>query len=99
MLVAVFCTRVRPELIEEYEVELERIWNFAKDQPGFISSKSYFSDDGEKVSIQEWESPEHLRAWRNHPEHAEAQKRGRDEFYQNLKVYICDKPRTYGFSR
>lgn len=99
MLVAVFRTRVRPEVVDEYQAELKRIWNIAKDQPGFISEKTFYGEDGDKVSIQEWESPEHLKAWRDHPDHAEARRRGREEFYQDLTVYICDEPRKYEFSR
>ena len=99
MLVAVFRTRVRPEVANEYQVEFERIWKIAKGQPGFISSKNYYSDDGDKVSIQEWESPEHLRAWRDHPDHLEARRRGREEFYQDYTIYICDEPRKYEFTR
>ena len=99
MLVAVFRTRVRPEVATEYQMEHERIWRIAKEQPGFISSKTYYGDDGDKVSIQEWESPEHLRAWRDHPDHLEARRRGREEFYQDYTIYICDEPRKYEFSR
>lgn len=99
MLVAVFRTRVRPEVANEYQAEYERIWKIAKEQPGFISSKTYYSDDGDKVSIQEWESPEQLRAWRDHPDHLEARRRGREEFYQDYTIYICDEPRKYEFSR
>ena len=99
MLVAVFRTRVRPEVANEYQAEYERIWKIAKEQPGFISSKTYYSDDGDKVSIQEWESPEQLRAWRDYPDHLEARRRGREEFYQDYTIYICDEPRKYEFSR
>ena len=99
MLVAILRTRVRPELAEEYQAEFDRLWEIAKHQPGFISRKSYFGEDGETVSIQEWESPEHLQAWRDHPEHVAIQKRGRAEFYQDYTVYICDQPHKYEFAR
>lgn len=99
MLVAVFRTRVRAEVASEYAEELERIWQIAKEQPGFISVKKFHGDDGEAISVQEWESPEDLQAWRDHPEHAEARRRGREEFYQDYTIYICDEPRKYEFSR
>ena len=99
MLLAVFRNRVRPEVTDEYQTELERIWKIAKVQPGFISDKTYFSDDGDAVGIQEWKSPEHLRAWRDHPEHVKARRRGREEFYQDYTIYICDERRKYEFSR
>lgn len=99
MLVAIFRTRVRPEFADEYQAELERLWRIAAKQPGFLSTRKYYSDDGEALSVQEWESPEHLRAWRDHPEHAEARRRGREEFYQDFTIYICDQPRKYEFFR
>jgi heme-degrading monooxygenase HmoA len=99
MLLAVFRTRVRPEAVKEYQSALERMWKIAKDQPGFISAKTYFSNEGDEVVIQEWESPEHLRAWRDHPDHVEARRRGREEFYQDYTIYVCDEPRKYEFSR
>lgn len=99
MLVAVFRTRVRPEVADAYQAELSRIWEIAQDQPGFLSRKTYKGEDGDTVSIQEWESLEHLRAWRDHPAHAEARRRGREEFYENFTVYICDEPEKYEFVR
>eukprot|EP00439_Symbiodinium_sp_Y106_P089218 s1_g1754.t1 len=46
--------------------------------PGFISWKGYFADDGERVSVHEWESAEALEAWRTHPEHLRVQELGRE---------------------
>jgi heme-degrading monooxygenase HmoA len=99
MIVAIFRTRVRHEVADQYKVECARIREIAHKQPGFISSKSYYNDDGEKIGIQEWESPEHLRAWRDHPDHLVAQRRGKEEFYQDYTVYVCNEPRKYEFFR
>ena len=37
------------------------------------------------ASLVEFESPEHLRAWREHPEHREAQRIGRERFYEEYE--------------
>ena len=99
MVVAIFRTRVRPEVIDEYQAELTRIRKIAAEQPGFLGAKKYYGDDGDALSIQEWESLDHLKAWRDHPEHAAVRRRGREEFYQDFTVYICDEPRKYDFFR
>ena len=58
-----------------------RVRSLAEAMPGFISFKSFSAEDGERVSIIEFESEETLRAWREHPEHRQAQALGRDSFY------------------
>ena len=47
--------------------------------PGYISHKGYFADDGERVTIVEFEHEEGLRAWRTNPEHHRGAKTGAAE--------------------
>lgn len=46
--------------------------------PGFVSYSSSTSADGEDVAVIEFESHETVAAWREHPEHREAQRLGRE---------------------
>lgn len=75
MVVIVFRSRFRsgvdPAPLEPLGV---RMYELATAMPGFISYKDFASADGETVSIVEFESLETLAAWRNHPEHVEAQR-------------------------
>jgi heme-degrading monooxygenase HmoA len=98
MVVIVFRSRIRPENAERYYTLAEKMAEIARSMPGFVSWKAYFAEDGERVSIHEWESAEHLRAWREHPEHLKAQALGRAEFYQEYTSYVCENPRTAQFS-
>ena len=41
---------------------------------------------------------EQFRVWVEHPEHLEAKKRGRANYYEDYTCYICDGPNVYGFS-
>ena len=97
MIVVVFRSRLRPNLGEDYVACTKRMWKIVESLPGFISAKGYTADDGEKVSIHEWESAEHFRAWEEHPEHVVAKERGRRDFYEDYSCYICDQPREYRF--
>jgi hypothetical protein len=54
------------------------------------SYKSFASGDGERCSIIEFDSSEHLRAWREHPEHRQAQQLGRERFYAEYSLYVAE---------
>jgi heme-degrading monooxygenase HmoA len=71
----------------------------ARSMPGFISWKVYYADDGERVSIHEWESADQLPAWKEHPEHLKAQAFGKRDFYEEYTIYACESPRTTTFKR
>jgi heme-degrading monooxygenase HmoA len=65
--------------------------------PGYISHKGFFADDGERVTVVEFESEEAMRAWRMHPEHRAAQKQGRESYYAEYSVQICQVTRESKF--
>ena len=99
MVVAIFRSRVRQEHMDEYLVLAGKMLEIAKSMPGFISWKGFRGEDGEGVSVHEWESSEHLAAWRNHPEHVKVQGLGRERFYDDYTIYVCNQPRTSSFVR
>ena len=99
MIVAIFRSRLRPNLGEDYQECNARMNEIAKSLPGFISVKGFVASDGERVSIHEWESAEQFRVWVEHPEHQEAKVRGRQDYYEDYTCYICDEPKVYGFAR
>ncbi|TSA02158.1 MAG: antibiotic biosynthesis monooxygenase [Nitrospiraceae bacterium] len=97
MIVAIFRNRLRPEHEAEYYPFAKQVRELAEKMPGFISQKSFKSDDGERVSIIEFASEETLRAWKEHPEHRVAQELGRTKFYSEYSVQICSLKRQYEF--
>jgi heme-degrading monooxygenase HmoA len=64
--------------------------------PGFVSCKTFTAADGERVAIEEFESEEAHDAWRNHPEHREARRLGREKFYAEFSIQVCRVERAYG---
>jgi heme-degrading monooxygenase HmoA len=70
----------------------------ASAMPGYLGYKVFTADDGERVSIIEFESLESEQAWRDHPEHRRAQQRGRAEFYAGYRIQVCDvrQDRSFG---
>ena len=78
---------------------VDRMVALAKDMPGYISHKGFFADDGERVTIVEFELEEANRAWRMHPEHREAQRKARETYYESYSVQVCELKRTAKFER
>jgi heme-degrading monooxygenase HmoA len=99
MIVTVFRSRLLPGLRDEYVALAERMHELAARMPGYISHKGFFADDGERVTIVEFESLETLRAWRMHSEHVAAQKAGRDRFYTHYSVQTCEIVHEAKFER
>lgn len=90
MIVTVFRSRLNAESQEEYMRVATRMSMLAKSIPGYISHKGFTSDDGERVTIVEFESEEGLRTWATHPEHVEAKKKGRSLFFSEYRVQVCN---------
>jgi heme-degrading monooxygenase HmoA len=88
-VVVVFRSRLNEGIEAEYEPEAARMEELASSMPGFAGIKTFTADDGERVSIVEFESLETEQAWRDHPEHRRAQQRGRSEFYAAYRIQVC----------
>jgi heme-degrading monooxygenase HmoA len=97
MVVVIFRSRLRDDAGPEYGLLAQRMLELARTMPGFISFRHYEAEDGERVSIIEWENEETLAAWRNHPEHRHAQKRGREQFYAEFHMQVLTPVRAYEF--
>ena len=70
--VIVFRSRLRDGVDDVYGPHAQRMLERARAMPGFMSSKMFYADDGERVNLIEWNGEPELRAWRELPEHAEA---------------------------
>ena len=99
MIVTIFRSRLCGEALAEYGPVAEQMERLAPSMPGFVSLKSFAADDGERVTIVEFESEKDQRAWRNHAEHRIAQAAGRDRFYSAYKIQVCIPIRTREFER
>lgn len=96
MIITIFRSRLRLENQEAYERVAVRMDELAHKMPGFVAIKTFTAPDGERVSIVEFESEETHNAWRQHPEHREAQRLGREQFYSEFKLQVCKLDRAYG---
>lgn len=99
MIVTVFRSRLRSGVRDDYVSLAERMSTLARTMPGYISHKGFWAEDGERVTVVEFESEEAMRAWRMHPEHRAAQQKGRDSFYEEYTVQVCEVLRNARFRR
>jgi heme-degrading monooxygenase HmoA len=99
MIVTVFRSRLMPGVRDDYMTLVDRMIELAATMPGYISHKGFFAEDGERVSIVEFESEEAQRAWRMHPEHRVAQRKAREIYYSAYSVQVCEVKRESKFER
>src|SRR5690606_26629694 len=97
--VTVFRSRLRAGDPSEYHETAERMMSLAETMPGYIGRKGFVAEDGERLSLVEFETVEQARAWGAHPEHRAAQSRGREWFYDEYLVQTCSVERESAFSR
>jgi heme-degrading monooxygenase HmoA len=88
-VLTVFRSRLRPEAVEEYGPLADRMAALAETMAGFVERKSFVADDGERVTLVVFASPEEQTAWREHPEHRAAQRIGVERLYSEYRIQVC----------
>jgi len=98
MVTIIFRSRLRPEHQNEYERVAEKIAALVQTMPGLIAFKTFVADDGERATLAEFDTLENARFWGENPDHLEAQRLGRERFYSEYRVQVCQDVRTYSFA-
>ena len=99
MYLVVFRSRKRAGIdTAAYDQQAKRMEDLARSQPGFLSFKSYASDDGEVVAISEWSDKASARGWGREAEHLVAQANGRRSWYAEYTLFACEEPDTRHFA-
>jgi heme-degrading monooxygenase HmoA len=89
MIVTIFRSRLNSGVQDEYGPMARHMSDLARTVPGYISHKGFVAEDGERVTIVEFETEEGLQEWRRHPEHAKAKRRGIEAFFSDYSFQIC----------
>ena len=77
MFLVVFRNRTRDDIdVDSYFHDTIEIEALAAAQPGFRSFRSFAADDGEVLTLSEWDSAAHAHAWARHAGNAAFQRRG-----------------------
>ncbi|MCW2649864.1 MAG: antibiotic biosynthesis monooxygenase [Mycobacterium sp.] len=99
MVIVVFRSRLRLDAdLAALEAVGARMYELGTAMPGFVDYKEFAAEDGETLTLVEFETEEKLLAWRNHPEHVEVQARARAEFFTEYAITVSEMRRAYHFN-
>ncbi len=98
-VVTVFRSRLRPEAREAYGTDATAVSALARTMPGYVEHKVFTAEDGERVTLVTFaDDPSHA-AWRDHPEHRAAQRRGLAEYYETYSIQVGTTTYASAFAR
>lgn len=96
---AVIFSSVRSTIDDQgYSDMASRMELLAKKQPGFIEIESVRDATGKGITISYWASLDAIKNWKANLEHLSAQKMGKEKWYSQFKVRICQVEREYSKS-
>ena len=93
MFVVIFRAKVR-SLDDEYSKTASRMRELALKEFGCIEFCAV-TEGTEEVALSYWPSEESIKAWKAHPEHVEAQRLGKERWYESYSVQIAEISREY----
>lgn len=73
----------------------EKMTELAKVQSGYLGKESARDSGGLGITVSYWDSVESIMKWKKNTEHQEAQRLGKDIWYEHFKVRICKVERDY----
>ena len=95
---AVIFTSRRAVEHEGYGEMADRMVELASELPGFLGIESV-REGAVGITVSYWDSEEAIEGWRKHIEHREAQRLGRDRWYDEYHVRVARVERTRSFER
>ncbi len=98
-IVTVFRSRLRPEARPAYAEDAPLVLELAGSMPGFVDAKGFVADDGELVTLVTFADLAAHEAWRDHPEHRAAQRRGIDAYYATYSIQVGETSYASSFAR
>ncbi len=84
---------------DNYEFMAIKMVQLAQEQQGFLGYESYRNNEGIGVTISYWETLHDISEWKRNMEHREAQKKGRELWYDAYSLRIAKIERDYFFQQ
>ena len=97
MILTVFRSRLNPDIQLEYDQHVDTTAALVEQAPGFVGHKLFVAEDGERLTLVEFDSMEAQRAWSLSREHRQAAIAGRKSFYSEYKIQVCEVKRESHF--
>lgn len=95
---AVIFTSTRTKGDLGYDQAANRMVELAQGQSGFLGIESARDEGplGIGITVSYWSDLDAIKQWKADVEHLQAQRLGRETWYQSFKVRICKVEREYG---
>lgn len=97
-VVTVFRSRLRADA-SAYAADAAAVAELARCMPGYVEHKVFTAEDGERVTIVTFADRPSHDAWRDHPEHRAAQRRGIEAYYSTYSIQVGVTDYAAGFPR
>ncbi|MBL4663943.1 MAG: antibiotic biosynthesis monooxygenase [Flavobacteriaceae bacterium] len=92
---AVIFTNIQTQDTEGYSEMAQSMENLAKQQPGYLGFEHAREKMG--IAISYWESLDAIANWKANLDHLDAQRLGKEHWYEWYKTRICRVEREYEF--
>ena len=95
-------TVFRSRLVEGdtgYGDDAARIAELARSMPGYVEHKAFTAPDGERVTVVTFADEASHAAWRDHPEHRAAVRRGVEGYYEQYSIQVGTTSYASAWSR
>ena len=97
--ITVFRSRLRDDVSgQRYGERAAELEARADGFPGFVEFKEFVAADGERLALVTFASDAAETAWRDDAEHRAAQEEGRNAFYSEYDVAVCEVLRRHTWS-
>jgi len=96
--VVVFTSRRNGRDEPGYSRTADAMAALAARQPGYLGMESVRGADGVGITLSYWTSEEAIATWKAVAAHAEAQRHGRAEWYEDYVVRVAHVTRQYTMS-
>jgi heme-degrading monooxygenase HmoA len=99
MIVLLYATVPRSEAVmPQYNEDKRAMRQLAESVPGFVGWDEYPAPDNGTFGVLRFEDETALAAWRDHPDHGEAHRRGVEDLYASYRVEVCERVRDSSFT-
>ena len=86
-VVTVFRSRLLPG-DTGYGDDAAQVAGLARTMPGYVEHKAFTADDGERVTLVTFADEASHAAWREHPEHRAAVRRGMERYDEHYSLQV-----------
>ena len=97
-VMTVFRSRLRPDA-SAYGDDAAAISALARTMPGYVEHKAFTADDGERVTLVTFRDRASHDAWRDHPDHVAAKRRGVTSYYEAYSISVGTTEYASAFPR